>query len=142
MRAPQPLPMTLALLLALALPLAAQERDGHPEHIDDAAAELSARNRELGVRLWRLRQRIHETNRWMIVHSTPEPFHGVGTELAHAGEHIQEMIRRMDAAYREPEFRSDPAVQQSADRLRERLGHLEREMEQTYQTLRAGIGQR
>ncbi|HEU5170014.1 MAG TPA: hypothetical protein VFU46_05730 [Gemmatimonadales bacterium] len=129
-------------------PLAAQQPEQQPPsleehgHEDPAAQPVSAHNRELARNLKRLRELIHETNRWMIVQGTPEGYHGVGTEMAHLGEHMQQMIVELDAVYRDPEATRDPAGLRNLERVRQSLQELERQLEQTHAALLTAIGRR
>jgi hypothetical protein len=137
---------TLALLAFLAVPpAAAQERGPHGEHeggVSPPPETLSPRSRELGRSLERLRAQIHETNRWMVVHGSPEGLHGVGTEMAHAGEHLQELIRRLDEAYTDPEIAVDPASRREVEALGDQVRELERQLSRTLAVLRVAIGYR
>jgi len=135
----QRLSVVLLVLLAATTPLAAQALVAYQDHPEETPAALTPRSRELAVLLDRLRERIHETNRWMVEQGSPEGFHGVGTQLAHAGEQMQELIRRMDEVYRDPEVAGNVAMEKAADRLRDRLVELERQLDQTYEALRAGV---
>ena len=102
---------TVALLASFVpLPAAAQQlpHREHEEGLPPPPETLSPRTRSVGRSVERLREQIHETNRWMTVHGSPEGLHGVGTELAHASEHLQELIRRLDGAYADRDLSADP----------------------------------
>jgi hypothetical protein len=141
-----PILATLVLLATLgASPAAAQERVPHGEHEGAATLApetLSPQSRELGRSMERLREQIHETNRWMVVHGSPEGLHGVGTEMAHAGEHLQELIRRLDEARTDPAVTGDAAGRQKVDALADQVRELERELSRTLAALRTAIGYR
>jgi hypothetical protein len=131
------------LLTSVVVPRAhGQQPTPHGEHeggASPAPATLSPETRPLGRRLERLREQIHETNRWMVVHGSSEGLHGVGTEMAHAGEHLQELVRRLDEAYAEPAGPDAPsrgqlrAVHKQVDELEEQLGR-------TLAAVRAAVG--
>jgi G:T/U-mismatch repair DNA glycosylase len=135
---------TVALVACLAATsAAAQQPVFHGEHeggLSPAPEALSPRTRELGQSVQRLRERIQETNRWMIVRGSPEGLHGVGTEMAHAGEHLQELTRRLDEAYADPEISGDAARRRAVDALARQVGELEAQMGRTLALLRAAIG--
>jgi hypothetical protein len=136
--------LAIAALLA-APPAAAQERVAHGEHeggLSPAPEALSPRTRELGRSMQRLREDISHTNRWMIVNGAPEGLHGVGTELAHAGEHLQELVRRLDEAYADAERGAAGTTRQQVDALSAQVRELEREMARTLAALRRAIGYR
>ena len=127
------------------MPAGAQERVPHGEHEggqSPAPEALSARARDLGRSMQQLRQQIHETNRWMIVHGAPEGLHGVGTEMAPAGEHLQELVRRLDEAYADREVAGDAARVKRVDALRGQVRELERQLARTLAELRLAIGYR
>ena len=136
----------LALLASFgATPLAGQDPRPHGEHeggVSPAPAALSPHSRELGRSLERLREQIHETNRWMVVHGSPEGLHGVGTEMAHAGEHLQELIRRLDEAYTDPEIAVDPTSRREVEALGDQVRELERQLRRTLAVLRVAVGYR
>jgi hypothetical protein len=90
----------------------------------------------------RLRDQIHETNRWMTVHGSPEGLHGVGTELAHASEHLQELIRRLDATYADRDLSADPERRRKVDAVGEQVRELEQQVGRTLAVLRQAVGQR
>jgi hypothetical protein len=136
--------LTVTALLA-ATPATGQERVPHGEHesgISPAPEALSRTTRDLGRSLQRLREDIHETNRWMIVHGTSEGLHGVGTEMAHAGEHLQELVRRLDEAYREEATSATKESRQSVDAVRSETRELERQLRRTLDALRRAVGYR
>jgi len=141
-----PILSTLALLACLgARPLPAQDPRppvAHEGGLSPAPEALSPRSRELGRRVERLREQIQETNRWMVVHGSPEGLHGVGTEMAHAGEHLQELIRRLDEAYADPEITVDPTSRREVEALGEQVRELERQLSRTLAVLRVAIGYR
>ena len=141
-----PLLTALALSAPLAvLPAEAQERVAHGEHeggLSPAPETLSPRTRELGRSMHRLREDITHNNRWMIVNGAPEGLHGVGTELAHAGEHLQELVRRLDQAYADTERGEGGTTRQQVDALAVQVRELEREMARTLAGLRRAVGYR
>jgi hypothetical protein len=125
-------------------PLAAQERAAHRAHeggLSPAPETLSPRTRELGRSIERLVEDISRTNRWMIVNGAPEGLHGIGTELAHAGEHLQELVRRLDEAYTDTEGEGSRKREQ-VDALSAHVRELEREMARTLAALRRAVGYR
>ena len=135
----------LALLAAPAAPAAAQERGAHGEHeggLTPAPEILTPRTRQLGRSMQRLREEISQTNRWMIVHGSLEGLHGVGTELAHSAEHLQELVRRLDQAYTESEVDGAPATRQQVDAVAAEVRALEAEMSRTLGALRRAVGYR
>lgn len=132
---------TLALLALVTVPGAAQETGPHGEHeggLSPTHEMLSPHTRELGRSVEQLRGQIHQTNRWMIVHGAPEGLHGVGTEMAHAGEHLQELVRRLDEAYGEPS--TAPADRKNVDALTAQVRRLEGELVRTLAALRRAVG--
>ncbi|HET8625001.1 MAG TPA: hypothetical protein VFM14_15670 [Gemmatimonadales bacterium] len=136
--------LTVTALLA-APPAAGQERTPHGDHesgISPAPEALSRATRDLGRSLQRLRGDIHETNRWMIVHGTSEGLHDVGTEMAHAGEHLQELVRQLDEAYGEQEIAGDAGRRKSVDALQSEVRELERQLRRTLDALRRAVGYR
>lgn len=137
---------TLALLASLgAGSLSAQDprpHDAHEAGLAPAPEALSPRSRELGRRVEPLREQIQETNRWMLVHGSPDGLHGVGTEMAHTGEHLQELIRRLDEAYTDPEITVDPTSRREVEALGEQVRELERQLGRTLAVLRVAIGYR
>ena len=133
------------LLALLAVPAVAQERGPHGEHeggLTPAPETLSPRTRQLGHSMQRLQEAISQTNRWMIVHGSLEGLHGVGTELAHSAEHLQELVRRLDQAYTESEVDGAPATRQQMDALAAEVRALEAEMSRTLGALRRAVGYR
>jgi hypothetical protein len=145
--------MHLKLIVPLVLLLAsfgvsqagAQQPTAHGEHeggLSPAPEELSRETRALGRSILRLREQIHETNRWMIVHGSTEGLHGVGTEMAHAGEHLQELVRRLDEAWHDPEVARDAAQRRRVDALADQVQAVERELSRTLITLRAAVAYR
>jgi hypothetical protein len=133
------------LLALLAAPAAAQERGPHGEHeggLTPAPETLSPRTRQLGHSMQRLREDISQTNRWMIVHGSPEGLHGVGTELAHSAEHLQELVRRLDQAYGASDEDGAPATRQQMDAVAAEVRALEAEMSRTLGALRRAVGYR
>lgn len=132
----------LTLLALLAAPAAAQERGPHGEHeggLTPAPETLSPRTSQLGHGMQRLREDISQTNRWMIVHGTSEGLHGVGTELAHSAEHLQELIRRLDEAYADTAS-AGAATTRQVDALTAQVRTLEAEMSRTLAALRRAVG--
>jgi hypothetical protein len=137
--------VVLTLLALLAAPAAAQEGGPHGEHeggLTPAPETLSPRTRQLGHSMQRLREDISQTNRWMIVRGAPEGLHGVGTELAHSAEHLQELIRRLDEAYADTAGAGAPTTRQQVDALTAQVRTLEAEMSRTLAALRRAVGYR
>ena len=135
----------LAITALLAVPAAGQERAPHGQHesgLSPAPETLSSATKGVGRSLQRLRADIHETNRWMIVHGTSEGLHGVGTEMAHAGEHLQELVRRLDEAYGEQEISGESEERKSVDALRSEVRELEQQLRRTLDVLRRTVGYR
>lgn len=136
---------TVALVASLAAPPAAAQERPRGEHgagLSPPPETLSPHTRAAGRSVERLREQIHETNRWMIVHGSPEGLHGVGTELAHAGEHLQELIRRLDDAYRDRDISTNPESRRRVEAVGEQVRELARQMGRTLAVLRQAVGQR
>lgn len=144
MRPTSRLPALITFALLGVSPAAAQDPGVHRPHKEAEApdAALSPRSRDLARSMERLREQIHETNRWMVIHGSPEGLHGVGTEMAHAGEHMQELIRRLDEAYTEPEIAGDATRRREVEALGEQVRELERQIGRTLAVLRVAIGYR
>jgi hypothetical protein len=132
----------LTLLALVVAPAAAQERIPHGEHgggLSPAPETLSPRTRQLGRSLQRLREDISHTNRWMIANGAPEGLHGVGTELAHSAEHVQELVRRLDDAYADAERAGAATTLRQVDVLTSEVRALEAEMGRTLAALRRAV---
>ncbi len=73
---------------------------------------------------------------------SPEGLHGVGTELAHSAEHLQEPVRRLDQAYAESDQDGAPATRQKMDAVAAEVRALEAQMSRTLGALRRAVGYR
>lgn len=102
---------------------------------------MSPRTRSVGRSVDQVRQQIDETNGWMAVHGLPDGQHGVGTELAHASEHLQELVRRLDEAYADRDIEADPERGRKVDAVGEQVRKLERQVGRTLAALRLAVGQ-